>query len=160
MSAPEVSEARRETLTRDQKLRQSADYLRCYRQGGKKHGALLSLHCHPSDRPAPRLGITASRKVGNAVIRHRCKRRIREIWRRWPRRKELGSLDVVVHVKPACATASFRQLEVEMERLLNRAARTGSRSVRGLKRKGWKARRMELPGTSASHDADLRSRTE
>ena len=34
-----------------------------------------------SDEPVRRLGIIASRRVGNAVVRNRCKRRCRELFR-------------------------------------------------------------------------------
>lgn len=67
----------------------------------------------------PRLGMTVSRKVGKAVVRQKVKRRIREIYRRWPRRQELPSLDVVVHLKPAVAAASFDELRRELERLFS-----------------------------------------
>ena len=75
----------------------------------------------------PRLGITASRKVGNAVIRQRVKRRIREIYRRWEERVELPSRDFVVHVKPAAAQAEFRALQEELLRLLRKANRIENR---------------------------------
>jgi ribonuclease P protein component len=65
-----------------------------------------------------RLGITASRKVGNSVRRHRLKRWAREIFRRFPRRAELGSVDVVVHFWPAAGNLAFAELRAELERLL------------------------------------------
>lgn len=67
---------------------------------------------------APRLGITASRKVGPAVVRQRVKRRIREIYRRWERRPELPSLDLMFHVKPSARNAAFSDLKRELLRLL------------------------------------------
>lgn len=63
--------------------------------------------------------MTVSRKVGKAVVRQRVKRRIREIYRRWPQREMLPSLDVVVHLKPAAAAASFEDLKRELERLFS-----------------------------------------
>ena len=66
----------------------------------------------------PRLGITVSRKVGNSVVRHRVKRRLREIYRRWSGRAQLPSLDLMIHVKPAAARASYATLETELTRLL------------------------------------------
>lgn len=63
--------------------------------------------------------MTVSRKVGKAVTRQKLKRRIREIYRRWPQREQLPSLDVVVHLKPGVASASFEELERELERLLS-----------------------------------------
>lgn len=109
-----------QSLKREQRLRRRIDFLRCYRQGRKKHGSLASLHFHPNALEDPRLGITASRKVGNSVVRHRIKRRVREIFRRSERRAQLASLDVVVHLKPTSSRASFQELEGELERLFRR----------------------------------------
>lgn len=106
-----------EGLAPDQRLRRRADYLRCYRQGRRRHGALAVLHVAPNDLGWPRLGITASRKVGKAVVRQRLKRRVREVFRRWERRSSLPASDLVVHLKPEAAKADFTRLKGELERL-------------------------------------------
>ncbi len=49
-----------------------------------------------------RLGITVSRRVGNAVIRNRLKRRIRE-WYRTGGRGRVDGLDLVVIARPPAA---------------------------------------------------------
>lgn len=114
---------RAEGLTRDQRMRRRADFLRCYRQGLRKHGSLAALHYHPNDQQQTRLGITASRKVGNSVVRHLLKRRVREIFRRFEQRDALAATDVVVHLKPAAKTSDFKSLEGELERLFHHAIR-------------------------------------
>lgn len=122
-----------EGLCRSELLRRRAEYQRCYSQGRKRHGSLLSLHVHPrvvapaaevadASPSGPRLGITASRKVGNSVVRHLLKRRVRESYRRWPGRAALPALDVVVHLKPAAALASWSELSTELRTLLARLA--------------------------------------
>ena len=144
------SSSQGEGLSRNQRLRKSADYLCCYRKGRKQHGSLASLHFHPSEQEDARLGITASRKVGKAVIRHRVKRRIRNIFRQWPRRGELRSMDIVVHVKPAAGRAEFGELRQEIESLLSRLAMSGkssrSRSGPDQNRPPRKRRRPRRPG--------------
>lgn len=109
-----------QSLGRDRRLRRRIDFLRCYRQGRKKHGSLVSLHFHPNSLNGSRLGITASRKIGNSVVRHRVKRRVREVFRRYDRRSELEAWDVVVHLKPPSSQANFKDLENELEKLLGR----------------------------------------
>lgn len=108
----------RERLARDERLLRRADYLRCYRQGRRRHGGLAILHFVPNELSHPRMGITASRKVGNAVVRHRLKRRVKEIYRRWKERDQLPSLDLVVHLKPSAGDSDFRSLRKEILRLL------------------------------------------
>ena len=107
-----------ERLFRNQRLRRRDDFDRCYRQGQRRHGSLISVHSHPNDRPDARLGVTASRRVGNAVVRHRLKRQIREIFRRSRSRESLTSVDIVVHLKPTAARTEFADLRAEVERLL------------------------------------------
>ncbi|HEX6199998.1 MAG TPA: ribonuclease P protein component [Thermoanaerobaculia bacterium] len=114
-----------ERLPREHTLRRSADYLRCYRRGRRLRGSALRLHVAGNELGHPRLGVTASRKVGKAVVRNRLKRRVREVYRRWPRRGELPAVDLVVHLEPAAAGSSFGELSGELEGLLGRVARMG-----------------------------------
>ena len=72
----------------------------------------------PPEPPHARIGITASRKVGGSVVRHRVKRRIREIYRRWDERRQLPPYDIVVHVLPAAREAGFQDLKKDLLELL------------------------------------------
>ena len=103
-----------ERLTKEERLRRRADYQRCYREGRRRHGTFVTLHLVPNSLEFPRLGITATRKVGSAVVRNRLKRRIREIYRRWSQREKLPALDLVVHLKPAASEAGFGELQEEL----------------------------------------------
>ncbi len=123
MTPAEAASAAGERLTRNETLRRSADYLRCYRRGGRIGGPLLRLHYARNELGHPRLGITASRKVGGAVVRNRLKRRVREIFRRWPGRRELPSVDVVVHLQPAARETDFATFRDELLERLRRLER-------------------------------------
>jgi ribonuclease P protein component len=59
--------------------------------------------------------------VGNAVIRNRIKRRLREIYRHELTRLKPG-LWLVITVKPAASTVSSEELRKEWMRLGNRLA--------------------------------------
>jgi len=106
-----------ERLTSAERLRRRTDYLRCYRTGRRRHGPLAILYFAPNQLGHPRLGITASRKAGKAVVRQRLKRRIREIYRRWQERSQLPALDLVVHLKPEAGKSDFPALKMELLRL-------------------------------------------
>ena len=65
----------------------------------------------PSDRPA-RLGVTVSTSVGNAVVRNRVKRRIREFYR--VTRASLQPADVVVIAKPGAGELESAETTAEL----------------------------------------------
>ena len=106
-----------ERLPSQERLRRRTDYLRCYRTGRRRHGSLTILYFAPNQLGHPRIGITASRKVGKAVVRQRLKRRIKEIYRRWQDRSQLPALDLVVHLKPEAGKSDFPALRTELLRL-------------------------------------------
>ena len=68
----------------------------------------------------PRLGITASRRVGGAVERTRVKRRIRE-WFRRERHAWKGPLDVLVIARQPAVELESRELGERLTRLVARA---------------------------------------
>lgn len=107
-----------ERLRQAERMRRRADYLRCYRTGRRRHGSLAILYFIPNQLGHPRIGITASRKVGKAVVRHRLKRRIKESYRRWKRRGALPAMDLVVHLKPEAGKTDFQSFRAELLRLL------------------------------------------
>ena len=107
-------------------MRRRTEFLRCYRLGRRRQGRLAILYSAPNDSRHPRLGITASRKVGSAVERARLKRRVREIYRRWEGRRTLAPLDLVVHLQPGVAQAAFAELREEILGLLGRLGRARS----------------------------------
>jgi ribonuclease P protein component len=69
----------------------------------------------------PRLGITASRRVGGAVERNRVKRRVRE-WFRRERGSLRGSLDVVVIARRPAVALDAIGFGEQLSRLVARAA--------------------------------------
>ena len=73
MPAQRASRTRGESLLPEERLRRRAEFQRCYRQGRRYHGPLATLHfIEPVGALAhSRLGITVTRKVGGAVVRHR-----------------------------------------------------------------------------------------
>ena len=54
------------------------EFRRVYEQGRKLQGRYFTAFVLPSERERPRLGITTTRKIGNAVERNRARRLLRE----------------------------------------------------------------------------------
>lgn len=67
----------------------------------------------PSGGEVTRVGLTVSRKVGNAVVRNRVKRRLRETIRRQSELIPLG-YDVVIIAHPQAAEADLESLGAEV----------------------------------------------
>ncbi|MFO1492967.1 MAG: ribonuclease P protein component [Kiritimatiellia bacterium] len=63
------------------KLRKSAEYEQVFEHGRKVVARRLVVWVLPRPGAPFRAGLVASRKVGNAVARNRCKRRMRELVR-------------------------------------------------------------------------------
>jgi ribonuclease P protein component len=119
-----------EGLPPHERLLARADYLRCYRTGRRRQGALVALYLVPNPLGHPRIGVTTSRKVGKSVVRHRLKRWIKEIYRRWSGRSGLAPLDVVAHLKPEARSASFGEVRHDLLGLLEGLAGRREREPR------------------------------
>jgi ribonuclease P protein component len=121
-SAPPASRpARAEAFPRRLRIAARRDFTATYDTGRRQHGRLVVVFARAREGGG-RLGVTATRKVGGAVLRNRARRRVREIYRRWravtPR---AASLEVVVNVMARAATAPFAALDAELRALLDRA---------------------------------------
>ena len=97
----------------------SPEFERAYRQGTSYRGRLLSLHAFPNEIGIPRLGLSVSKKVGNAVTRNAVRRRLKELFHLTIERIP-GSFDLVVSAKPAAAEATFEELNQEFRRALGK----------------------------------------
>lgn len=98
------------------RVRKSTEFRRIYDAGRKIVRRGFVLFYLPNGTPDHRLGITVTRRIGKAVVRNRCKRRIRDAFRR--HRQDLGpvGIDCVVHARSAIGTLSGREVEEEFRR--------------------------------------------
>jgi ribonuclease P protein component len=70
-------------VERRYRLSRSKDFDAVYRQGRSVSTRYLTLHWFPRDDDPdgePRLGLAVPKAVGNAVVRNRLKRQLRETW--------------------------------------------------------------------------------
>jgi ribonuclease P protein component len=111
-------------LTRSERIQRRRDFRRAYDEGRRTAGSLLVVFCAPNDLACHRLGITATRRVGGAVVRNRVRRRIREGFRRMKGSLPAGPWrDVVVNVRERAAKVGSAALDAELRSLLQRALR-------------------------------------
>jgi ribonuclease P protein component len=104
-----------------QTLRNSQQFRRVYEQGQKFHTPYFSAFILRNDGSEHRYGITATRKIGCAVVRNRCKRRLREIIRKYEFADlRLDGFDLVINVKTGLDKADFGQLEEAFANAMDR----------------------------------------
>jgi ribonuclease P protein component len=101
------------------RLTDSPEFERVYRQGTAYRGKLFSVHAFPNEHGTPRLGLSVSRKVGNAVTRNAVRRRLREVFQSCVSGLS-ENLDLVVSAKPAASEATFEELREEFYKSLGR----------------------------------------
>ena len=83
-------------------------FRRLYATSGYANGYLV-LYAKPNRTATNRVGITASKKLGHAVVRNRVRRRLREVYRLNEDRFAPG-WDIVVVARSRCIDADFQKL--------------------------------------------------
>lgn len=83
-------------------------FRRLYATSGHANGYLV-LYARPNRSKINRVGITAGKKLGHAVVRNRVRRRLREVYRLNEDRFTTG-WDIVVVARSRCIDADFKKL--------------------------------------------------
>jgi ribonuclease P protein component len=92
-------------VQRRNRLSRSRDFDAVYRSGRSASTRFLVLYWFPreeGDADEPRLGLAVPKSVGNAVVRNRVKRQLRETWREVGDRARPGH-DYVLVARPGLA---------------------------------------------------------
>lgn len=77
----------------------------------------------PAAKDCPRFGFTITRKIGNAVVRNRLRRRFKEILRAVAPELAKPATDYVVVARPAVAAQTFARMKADLEAALAAIAR-------------------------------------
>jgi ribonuclease P protein component len=120
-----------EGLPKHQRLAKRREFLRVYELGRKIFARYSVLFYAPNELPHSRLGITATKKAGNAVLRNKYKRWSRETYRRHqhPLGLDTQPIDVVINVKANAADASFRDFSDDLTRSLRRVVQEARKTA-------------------------------
>jgi ribonuclease P protein component len=101
------------------RLKQRAEFLRVASRGRKAavHGLVLQALIRADEGPA-RIGFTVTKKVGNAVIRNRTRRRLKEAARLLLLDRPVSAVDLVVIGRDSTRTRPFAELMDDLNRAL------------------------------------------
>jgi ribonuclease P protein component len=103
-------------------LRRRAEFLRVAAKGRKAATPGLVLQVLRRDDPAPaRLGFTVTKKIGNAVVRNRTRRRLREAARLELGLHPVAGVDLVLIGREATRGRSFLDLRGDVRHALRKA---------------------------------------
>lgn len=104
------------------RMKKRADFLAA-RRGEKRRGALflVEMLARPGDAPA-RVGFTVTKKTGNAVVRNRIRRRLKEAVRTHAAADMARGHDYVIIGRGEVLTAPFDRLKAELSRRVHQKA--------------------------------------
>ena len=91
-------------------LKKNEDFRYVYRNGRVRANRHLVMYVMENNQAINRLGISASKKIGNSVVRHHFYRLVRESYRLHEKIFNSG-LDIVVVAKKSAADANYRDIE-------------------------------------------------
>jgi ribonuclease P protein component len=115
--AGEVSEK----FPKTDRILQRNVFRRVYEQGRKIQFKYFTAFVLAKQAGTVRIGITATRKMGNSVERNRARRLVREAFRRNKWLVPHG-VDIVINVKHSLVEAGYRDFEGEFITFLQRAS--------------------------------------
>ena len=92
-------------------LKENYEFRRLYQKGASAVSTVMVLYCRKN-----RLGLVSSTKLGHAVVRNRCRRRLREVYRLETPRLRQG-YDIILVARTRTATAPWPELQRQFRRL-------------------------------------------
>lgn len=109
-------------VTRPERLKRRAEFLRAASRGRKAavHGLVLQALDRADGGPA-RVGFTVTKKVGNAVVRNRTRRRLKEAARLVFAERPVSSVDLVLIGRDTTRGRNFVALMDDLTRVLAKA---------------------------------------
>ncbi len=114
----------RATFCRKQRLLRTQDFQEAYDQNRRWHGRCMVLFLRAAPDASLRLGVVASKKVGNAPERARAKRRLREAFRRNRTAFTARTEDVVLVARRSILAAPWGEVVAELLKLAAQAGLT------------------------------------
>ncbi len=103
---------RDEQFARNERILKRQEFRQIYDRGRRYHFPLFTIFALRNAQDRSRLGITVTRRTGSAVVRNRCKRLLREVFRRNKERFPIP-MDVVVNARYSMVEATYAEVEAQ-----------------------------------------------
>ena len=123
LQTPQTSDISTHIPRAPARLRKRAEFL-AVAKGRRLHSADFSLQAAPrtpADEDGPRFGLTVTKKEGNAVVRNRLRRRLREALRVTQGLCGKPGHDYVIVARRESLTAAFGQLQAGLAKAIAQA---------------------------------------
>ncbi len=117
------------SFPKEDRIKSPRQFERVFKQGVVVADDILVVHVTRSDRDTPRIGIGVAKKAGNAPVRNRWKRLIREAFRK--QKGTLPPLDIIIRPKRG-AQPDYHRIYHSLPRLLARGEKRLSRGSGGI----------------------------
>jgi ribonuclease P protein component len=104
-------------MKREERLTKPEQYTRVYNEGSSCADQLLVLKATPNHLEFSRFGISVSKRIGNAVVRNRVKRVLREILRS---ATVTPGWDIILIARGPSAGGDYQRLQKSITSLLTR----------------------------------------
>ncbi len=101
------------------RLRNRTAFKQVYEHGRYLSNALISFHYYPRADQEHRIGFTAGKRLGSAVTRNRCKRRLKECYRLYRDEAPCG-IDIIVVARKGMVTADWGKIVAAFRELMRR----------------------------------------
>ena len=100
------------------RLTKRSQFLNLSREGKRVHTSHFIVLSKGNNAGLSRIGITVTKRIGNAAVRNRIKRLVREFFRR--HKQMMQANDIVVIAKPGAQRLALGEVATELRRVLVR----------------------------------------
>jgi len=102
------------------KLKKNYEFKKVYNQGRYYVEKYVVMYIIKNDSVLNRIGFSASKKVGNSVVRNKVKRRMKEVYRQFGNNVKVG-YDIVFTARAGSGSADYKMIEKNIVSILKKA---------------------------------------
>jgi ribonuclease P protein component len=125
-----IEPVKSEGFSKEERVRRNDDFTRILRDGDRRAGRVLYAHWldHGVSPDVNRIGIAVGKKLGNAAVRNRLKRQIRESYRRNKKELPCRGLAIIFRASRRAVGKSTDVIGTDLVNLLRSIAESGTSS--------------------------------